>query len=193
MNFMQNLSHKTVLHNEKMGLLSRSRIFKHVVVLDMDGFGVRCIAPKIIRKLKSLITFDSDMYPESLIRLYIVNAPWIFEKGWALIKGIIHKATQQKIRIIGKKKEKILTKLAKEIKLEEIPDFLGGGNSKALPGICSLEFKELLKEASATSKPKAGKCDSESVKPNTVSSVSSSSYSTSIEPTTPVTPGGPKK
>jgi len=45
---MQNLSHKTVLHNEKMGLLSRSRIFKHVVVLDMDGFGVRCIAPKIV-------------------------------------------------------------------------------------------------------------------------------------------------
>uniref|UniRef100_A0A7S4DKR4 CRAL-TRIO domain-containing protein n=2 Tax=Lotharella globosa TaxID=91324 RepID=A0A7S4DKR4_9EUKA len=132
---------------ESMSRKMGQRMYKHVVVLDMNGFGLRHMSPDVVRKLRKLMSFDSFMYPESLKHLYIVNAPWIFQKAWTMVKGILHETTQKRIKIVGKDQKTILRKLTRIVDLAQIPTWLGGQNEDDICGICSENFEEVWKKA----------------------------------------------
>jgi len=130
-------------------------MYKHIVVLDMAGFSFGHMSPDIVRKLRSLMSLDSKVWPESLKKLLIVNAPWIFQKAWSLVKGILHPCTQQKISIIGSNKKKLLEILTEIIDIENIPSFLGGQNEQELSGVCGKAFKSIYEcKASPASQQK---------------------------------------
>ena len=48
-----------------------------------------------------MIGIDSKHYPETLGRMFLINAPGIFSLSWALIKPFLDERTQRKIEIIS--------------------------------------------------------------------------------------------
>jgi len=110
-------------------LISRQlghRMYKHVVILDMKGFGMRHMGPKVLGNIRKLMNLDNAIYPEVLKRLFIVNAPWLFQKAWSLVKGMLHPITRERIKIYGTKPKKFLPKLAEFIDIDQLPTWLGG-------------------------------------------------------------------
>ena len=58
--------------------------------------------------------------------MFIINAPWIFRTGWAIIRPFIHPITQAKIKILAGEKY-YLKELAKNgISMSQIPTLMGG-------------------------------------------------------------------
>ena len=120
------------------------RLYKHVVVVDLEGFGFRHMGQDVMGMLRKFAAVDGHMYPEGLERCYVVNAPWVFSTAWSLIKKFLHPLTQKRFVILGANRKKILSALSEMIDPSEVPTWLGGGNDSPLPGICSAEFENMM-------------------------------------------------
>jgi len=68
--------------------LLRAQSFKHksvikgVVIIDLEGVTFGQLGGEAMKVVKSLIGCDSDNYPDTLGKLYIINAPGIFNFIW---------------------------------------------------------------------------------------------------------------
>ena len=65
-------------------------------------------------------------FPESLYKMYLVNAPFIFTAIWNIISPWIHPITKAKIRIVKSKDEARKKMLEDGVDIEVVPTFLGG-------------------------------------------------------------------
>jgi len=132
---------RKAIQSRKLG----RRMFKHVVVLDMKGFGFRHLSPEVVRKMRAVMALDGEIWPGALKKVIVVNTPWLFQKAWSIAKATLHPATIEKIEIVGSKKADILDSLTRLIDIHNIPSFLGGGNASRLSGVGSDEFASLLR------------------------------------------------
>lgn len=76
---------------------------------------------------------DADNYPETLHRMFIVNAGPGFKLLWNSIKGFLDPKTSAKIHVLGNKYQ---SKLLEIIDASQLPDFLGGSCTCANAGGC---------------------------------------------------------
>eukprot|EP01083_Nonionella_stella_P073630 199296_1 len=97
--------------------------YKHIVVLDMSGFGYRHCSKKFYDKLKEIIHIDQYYYPESLFRLYIINAPAVFKILWSVVKAWLHPITRERISVC---RSNFIDELRKWIADDQIPANYGG-------------------------------------------------------------------
>ncbi|CAF1404286.1 unnamed protein product [Adineta ricciae] len=67
------------------------------VIFDMDGFAMKNMD---YHHVKFLINLLQNYYPESLGLGLVLNAPWIFNSCWYLIKSWLDPVVQQKIHFI---------------------------------------------------------------------------------------------
>ncbi|KAG8457867.1 hypothetical protein KFE25_009765 [Diacronema lutheri] len=77
------------------------RVYKFVVVLDMHGLSLRHTARPFLHMIKTYISAFGNLYPESLQKLYIVNAPLVFTGTWAIIRPLLHPLTARKIALFA--------------------------------------------------------------------------------------------
>jgi hypothetical protein len=85
-----------------------------------------------VRKVIQLLSkIAQNFYPETMGRMFIVNAPMLFTAVWAVIKGMLDENTVSKISLVG---SGFQATLLKEINAENLPVFLGG--SCTCPGGC---------------------------------------------------------
>ena len=47
--------------------------------------------------MKISIGISQKYYPETLEKMFIINAPWLFRTIWTIVKGWLHKNTSRKI------------------------------------------------------------------------------------------------
>jgi len=84
--------------SQKMG----HRMVKHVAVVDAKNVKITNL-----NKLKSLVgqilKDMQTMYPNTLKKLYVINAKWAFKAAWKVIKIFLHPITARKIEIVGTK------------------------------------------------------------------------------------------
>ena len=81
---------------------------KCVNVLDMHGLSLSLLWDKRITEVLTHVSkIDQDHYPELLRRAYIINAPLAFKAAFAIVKPFLSKSTQEKIRVLGSKKESL--------------------------------------------------------------------------------------
>jgi len=57
--------------------------------MDMKGGGITMATPTVYRFMKLAASVAQDNYPETLFRMYIINAPWTFTGIWAIAKKFI--------------------------------------------------------------------------------------------------------
>lgn len=76
-----------------------------------------------LRYFKTVLNVAQDNYPEMAGNVYVVNAPWVFNAIWKIVKPWLKPATLDKITILGHNfKERLL----EDFDADQLPVFLGG-------------------------------------------------------------------
>lgn len=112
------------------------RIDQVVLVLDCAGYPYFQFH-RIAGIVQNITRISSDYYPESLGKIIIINAPLMFPTIWAIAGKFFDEKTREKIQIVG---ANYLPVLEKDIAVQNIPDFLQGGQCRCKEG-CELSDK----------------------------------------------------
>jgi len=96
---------------------------KHIVILDIEGLGMEHLDSQSLELTRSLIQLDEAHYPEGMLKMFIINAPWIFHQIYKLVKPIISERTAKKIEVHG---TDFYPKLLELMAEDQIPKQFGG-------------------------------------------------------------------
>eukprot|EP00948_MAST-09A_sp_MAST-9A-sp1_P000401 g401.t1 len=100
------------------------------VIFDLKDFSRDMMTIRALKCLNKLVTIVQDLYPETLGKAFLVNANWIFQTAWAIIKDWIDPVTIAKVVFLGTDYESSLRKYIADTTL---PESLGGKRSEDLP------------------------------------------------------------
>ena len=92
-------------------------------IIDLEGISLNFFSKDVLDHLKTLVAIDNVIYPETLGKMFIVNAPWILMTVWQTIKGWLDKNTVEKIEIL---KANEMNKLQEFISPTNLPVAYGG-------------------------------------------------------------------
>eukprot|EP01024_Parvocaulis_polyphysoides_P001152 TRINITY_DN10320_c0_g1_i1.p1 TRINITY_DN10320_c0_g1~~TRINITY_DN10320_c0_g1_i1.p1 ORF type:complete len:486 (+),score=63.15 TRINITY_DN10320_c0_g1_i1:80-1537(+) len=105
------------------------RIDQMFAIMDVSGVGLHMLSPDVRATLKEITKIDQDNYPETLGKVFIINAPFVFKAVWAFIQPLLNPRTRGKIELHGKN---FLPSLLEHVDIDCIPQYLGGTSNKTL-------------------------------------------------------------
>ncbi|KAG9148057.1 hypothetical protein Leryth_003638 [Lithospermum erythrorhizon] len=114
-------------------ITAKRRIDTSTTILDVQGVGLKHLTKPVREVIMKLQKIDSDNYPETLGRMFIINAGPGFRLVWNTVKTFLDPETTSKIHVLGDKYRSTLLDI---IDSSELPDFLGGSCNCALEGGC---------------------------------------------------------
>ncbi|CAO3576437.1 unnamed protein product [Absidia cylindrospora] len=98
-------------------------IHKETIIFDCTHMGLWQFHMNGLFKLKQVADYVQSYYPETLCRLFVVNAPSAFLVMWKIVRPWLDPKTLDKVQILGKDYKDVLLKY---IDSESLPAFLGG-------------------------------------------------------------------
>lgn len=111
-------------------------VLQFVVVLDLKHMGIRHLKSNVISYTRTVSHIFHDNYSDMVKKLYIINAPWIFNKAYKAVESFLSKETREKIHV--------LSSLEEVVDIDQIP-FALGGTSPAVVGPSDPQWKILDK------------------------------------------------
>ncbi|ESQ29896.1 hypothetical protein EUTSA_v10011321mg [Eutrema salsugineum] len=115
-------------------IAARRRICSTTTILDVQGLGMKNFTPTAANLVAAMSKIDNNYYPETLHRMYIVNAGTGFKKMlWPAAQKFLDAKTIAKIHVL---EPKSLSRLHEVIDSSQLPDFLGGSCSCFGDGGC---------------------------------------------------------
>ncbi|XP_062079114.1 phosphatidylinositol/phosphatidylcholine transfer protein SFH13-like [Humulus lupulus] len=115
-------------------IAAKRQICSTTTILDVNGLGVKNFTRTAANLLAAMTKIDNSYYPETLHRMYIVNAGPGFKKMlWPAAQKFLDAKTIGKIQVL---EPKSLCKLFEVIDSSELPDFLGGSCTCSTEGGC---------------------------------------------------------
>ncbi|XP_060199118.1 phosphatidylinositol/phosphatidylcholine transfer protein SFH13-like isoform X1 [Lycium barbarum] len=115
-------------------IAAKKRICSTTTILDVQGLGVKNFTRTAASLLAAMAKVDNSYYPETLHRMFIVNAGPGFKKIlWPAAQKFLDAKTIGKIQVL---EPKSLGKLLEVIDPSQLPDFLGGSCTCSVEGGC---------------------------------------------------------
>ncbi|KAL3503689.1 hypothetical protein ACH5RR_038138 [Cinchona calisaya] len=115
-------------------IAAKRRICSTTTILDVQGLGAKNFSRTAANLLASITKIDNNYYPETLHRMFIVNAGPGFKKVlWPAAQRFLDAKTIAKIQVL---EHKSLGKLLEAIESSQLPDFLGGSCTCPVEGGC---------------------------------------------------------
>ncbi|XP_057494738.1 phosphatidylinositol/phosphatidylcholine transfer protein SFH3-like [Actinidia eriantha] len=114
-------------------IAAKKHIDQSTTVIDVQGVGLKHLSKTTRELLMRMQKIDGDNYPETLCRMFIINAGPGFRLLWNTVKTFLDPKTTAKIQVLGNKYQ---SKLLEVIDASELPDFLGGTCTCADKGGC---------------------------------------------------------
>ncbi|KAM1156318.1 hypothetical protein ACFX2B_026838 [Malus domestica] len=104
-------------------IAAKKNIDQSTTILDVQGVGFKNFNKAARELITRLQKIDGDNYPETLNRMFIINAGSGFRMLWNSVKSFLDPKTTAKINVLGNKYQ---SKLLEIIDASELPKFLGG-------------------------------------------------------------------
>ncbi|KAB2634633.1 phosphatidylinositol/phosphatidylcholine transfer protein SFH3-like [Pyrus ussuriensis x Pyrus communis] len=114
-------------------IAAKKHIDQSTTILDVQGVGLKNFNKSARDLIQTLQNIDGGNYPESLNRMFIINAGSGFRLLWNTVKSFLDPKTTAKINVLGNKYQ---SKLLEIIDASELPEFLGGTCTCADKGGC---------------------------------------------------------
>nr|CAB3448773.1 unnamed protein product [Digitaria exilis] len=102
---------------------AKKHIDQSTTILDVSGVGYKNFNKAARDLIGRLQKIDGDNYPETLCRMFIINAGQGFRLLWNTVKSFLDPKTTAKIHVLGNKYQ---SKLLEVIDASELPEFFGG-------------------------------------------------------------------
>jgi hypothetical protein len=107
-----------------------SNVENGLTIIDLKGVPLSQFNQ--VRKIIALLsTISSDYYPETMGKMFVINAPMLFTAVWSVVKQMLDEHTVSKIHILGSSYK---SQLLDHIDPANLPKFYGG--SCECPGGC---------------------------------------------------------
>nr|BAE98820.1 hypothetical protein [Arabidopsis thaliana] len=103
---------------------AKRRVTTTTTILDVEGLGMKNFTPTAANLLATIAKVDCNYYPETLHRMFIVNAGIGFRSFlWPAAQKLLDPMTIAKIQVL---EPRSLSKLLEAIDSSQLPEFLGG-------------------------------------------------------------------
>ncbi|XP_052480935.1 phosphatidylinositol/phosphatidylcholine transfer protein SFH11 [Gossypium raimondii] len=119
-------------------IAAKRHIASTTSILDVKGVGMSNFSKPARYLFMEIQKIDSNYYPETLNRLFIINAGSGFRMLWKVLKAFMDARTLAKIHVLG---SNYLSNLTEGIDPSNLPAFLGGSCTCADYGGCLLSDK----------------------------------------------------
>ncbi|XP_019051713.1 PREDICTED: phosphatidylinositol/phosphatidylcholine transfer protein SFH13-like isoform X3 [Nelumbo nucifera] len=114
-------------------IAAQKHIGSTTTILDVQGLGIKNFTKTAADLLAGMARIDGNYYPETLHRMFIVNAGPGFKMLWFAVKKFVDPKTIAKIQVL---EPKTMSKLLEVIDSCQLPDFLGGSCTCSAEGGC---------------------------------------------------------
>lgn len=92
-------------------------------IMDIKGVGLGMLTGKVKAFMKMTSSIAQDYYPETLGKMFVINASTVFSLIFSIVKGFIDEKTQKKISVL---KSDYQDKLLEFIDKQNLPTIFGG-------------------------------------------------------------------